>query len=260
MISFSHVLYPHYLSIDLAPLTTVGNLPFRRLACSLGADITCSEMALSHSLLSGSKEEWSLVRRHPSEKTFGVQIAGGKPGLLTRASEVLAREIGTGNPNGIDFVDLNCGCPIDIVFQTGAGAARRFRFFAQDSCSDGQMLVLDTPSKLGKIVLGMNRTLGDIPLTIKVRMGVKDGKNTAHKLVPRLRGWGVGGMTVSNGLNLWSVLSLVATMHRSMGGPDSNGIRSLLIGTISRPVSMSFATKLRTTTVMPISFNRYAAN
>jgi tRNA-dihydrouridine synthase 3 len=122
-----------YFPVDLAPLTTVGNLPFRRLASSLGADITCSEMALSHSLLSASKEEWSLVRRHPSEKTFGVQIAGGKPGLLARAAEVLAQEIGSGNPNGIDFVDLNCGCPIDIVFQTGAGSARMFHFFTQGS-------------------------------------------------------------------------------------------------------------------------------
>ena len=44
----------------------------------------------------------------------------------------------------------------------------------------------------------MNRSLGTIPLTIKVRTGVKDGKNTTHKLIPRLAEWGVSAMTASS--------------------------------------------------------------
>ncbi|KAF7342235.1 tRNA-dihydrouridine(47) synthase [NAD(P)(+)] [Mycena venus] len=149
----------------LAPLTTVGNLPFRRLCVSYGADITCGEMGLANSFLAGSKEEWSLVRRHPSEKIFGVQIAGSKVPSVVSAAEVLAKECG----NTIDFVDLNCGCPIDLVFKTGSGSA-----------------LLDNVNRLGKIVLGMSRALGEIPVTVKLRTGVKDGKNTAHKLMPRL--------------------------------------------------------------------------
>ncbi|KAJ6545498.1 zinc finger dihydrouridine synthase [Mycena capillaripes] len=149
----------------LAPLTTVGNLPFRRLCVSYGADITCGEMGLSNSFLAGSKEEWSLVRRHPSEKIFGVQIAGSKVPSVVSAAEVLAKECG----NTIDFVDLNCGCPIDLVFKTGSGSA-----------------LLDSVNKLGKLVIGMSRALGEIPVTVKLRTGVKDGKNTAHKLMPRL--------------------------------------------------------------------------
>ena len=119
---------------DLAPLTTVGNLvrvgggacarltrlqPFRRLCTTFGADITCGEMGLATSFLNASKEEWSLVRRHPSEGTFGVQLAGNRPATLVPAAEVMAREFG-GN---MDFVDLNCGCPIDLVFKNGSGAA-----------------------------------------------------------------------------------------------------------------------------------------
>ncbi|KAF8319144.1 uncharacterized protein EI90DRAFT_2978648 [Cantharellus anzutake] len=163
----------------LAPLTTVGNLPFRRLAVSLGADITCSEMVLSGSLLQGSREEWSLVRRHPSERVFGVQVAGSKAVPLARCAEVLAEELGSGENPGIDFIDVNCGCPIDLVFQTGAGAA-----------------LLDAPGKLGKIIRAMNHSIGAIPLTIKARTGVKDGKNTTHKLMSRVGGWGVSAMTI----------------------------------------------------------------
>ena len=56
--------------------------------------------------------------------------------------------------------------------------------------------VLDAPAKLGKILRGMNRALGEIPLTIKVRTGVKDGKNTAHKLLPDLQSWGASSFAV----------------------------------------------------------------
>jgi tRNA-dihydrouridine synthase len=42
----------------------------------------------------------------------------------------------------------------------------------------------------------MSRALGEIPLTCKLRTGVKEGHNTAHKLMPRVRDWGVSMMTV----------------------------------------------------------------
>ncbi|KAI0672475.1 zinc finger dihydrouridine synthase [Trametes maxima] len=157
----------------LAPLTTVGNLPFRRLCADYGADITCGERTFVHltvglamSFLQGSKEEWSLVRKHPSESIFGMQIAGSKPQLLVPAAEIIGREC-AGN---LDFVDVNCGCPIDLVYKTGSGSA-----------------LLDAAGRLGKILVGMNKALGDIPVTVKLRTGVKDGKNTAHKLMPRLQ-------------------------------------------------------------------------
>ena len=133
-------------------------------------------MGLAPSFLAGSREEWSLVRRHPSEAMFGVQVAGNKPNVLVPTAEVLAKEF----PNTIDFVDLNCGCPIDLVFKTGSGSA-----------------LMDAAGKLGKIVVGMQKALGEIPLTVKMRTGVKDGKNNAHKLMPRVATeWGASAMTV----------------------------------------------------------------
>ena len=94
-----------------SPLVCPLNVEWRRL------------VALTQSLLSASKEEWSLLRRHPSEKIFGVQVAGNRPATLVPAAEAIAKEIGNG---GIDFVDVNCGCPIDLVFKGGSGSAREF--------------------------------------------------------------------------------------------------------------------------------------
>ncbi|KAG1861151.1 hypothetical protein DFJ58DRAFT_264513 [Suillus subalutaceus] len=162
----------------LAPLTTVGNLPFRRLCMTLGADITCGEMGLATSFLTASASEFSLVRRHPSESMFGIQLAGNKPTTLVATAEVLGREFG--DAGGIDFVDVNCGCPIDLVFKSGSGSA-----------------LLDAPAKLGKIVTGMSRALGEIPVTIKLRTGVKDGRNNAHKIMSRAATeWGIGCITL----------------------------------------------------------------
>lgn len=78
-------------------------------------------MGLATSFLTSSREEWSLVRRHPSESIFGVQLAGNKPSTMVPTAEVLGKEYAS----GIDFVDINCGCPIDLVFKTGSGSARK---------------------------------------------------------------------------------------------------------------------------------------
>lgn len=79
-------------------------------------------MGLATSFLGGSKEEWSLVRRHPSENIFGVQLAGNKPSSLVPTAEIITKECF----GGLDFVDLNCGCPIDLVYKSGSGSARKF--------------------------------------------------------------------------------------------------------------------------------------
>ncbi len=57
-------------------------------------------------------------------------------------------------------------------------------------------VVIDAPGKLGRIVVGMNKVLGEIPVTVKLRTGIKEGKNTAHKLMPRVADWGASCMTV----------------------------------------------------------------
>lgn len=199
----------------LAPLTTQGNLPFRRLCVDLGAQITYSEMAMSMPLVQGQKSEWALLRAHESEAEppkylrsspspttshssphvgydnardlrFGAQIAANKPWPALKATEILTRLC----PH-LRVIDLNCGCPIDLVYRQGAGSA-----------------LLDQPAKLDKIVRGMNTVSGEIPITVKIRMGTKDHKPTAERLIDRLVHGGPDNAVVENGTSGTAAITL----------------------------------------------------
>lgn len=199
-------------------------------------------MGLATSFLSGSKEEWSLVRRHPSETMFGVQVAGSKPATLVPTAEVITKECG----RGIDFMDVNCGCPIDLVFKTGSGSARTslrsIRLAVAEYFTNTPLAVLDAAGKLGKILIGMNKALGEIPLTIKLRTGVKEGRNTAHKLMPRISAeWNVAAMTVSPHQLPFSLVCRYELfpdptplpVASCTGGRDNSDTQSWQIGTTS---------------------------
>ena len=164
-IDFKNKLY-------LAPLTTVGNLPFRRLCKTLGADITCGEMALATSLLKGDAREWALVRRHKSEDIFGVQICGGHSDSLGRCVQALDDTI------ECDFIDINMGCPIDLICNKGAGS-----------------MLLEKPKRMEELVRSSN-LICSMPLTFKTRIGYKDASRVAHTFAPNIREWGAAALTL----------------------------------------------------------------
>ena len=149
----------------VSPLTTVGNLPYRRLMKTLGADVTYSEMALSLPLLQATNSEWALPKAHSSEYPgFGVQIATSKHWAAAKAAEVIYKET-----THVSELNLNCGCPIDLLYRQGQGSA-----------------LMEQPARLLRILKGMNASSGDIPVTVKIRTGTKDNKNTAKSLVERV--------------------------------------------------------------------------
>eukprot|EP00937_MAST-01D_sp_MAST-1D-sp2_P005025 g5025.t1 len=112
--------------VYVAPLTTLGHLPFRRVCKGFGADVTCAEMALASSLLDGKGSEWALLRRHPSETLFGIQLAGSDAPSLAATCDLLHAEAAAGHAS-FDFVDLNLGCPIDALCARGAGCGLCWR-------------------------------------------------------------------------------------------------------------------------------------
>ncbi|CAR26563.1 hypothetical protein ZYGR_0H03800 [Zygosaccharomyces rouxii] len=149
----------------VSPLTTVGNLPYRRLMRKLGADVTYSEMALAVPLIQGTNSEWALPKAHVSEYPgFGVQIACSKAWQAAKATEALAA-----HTSQVSEVNLNCGCPIDLLYRQGSGSA-----------------LLDNPARMIRCLNAMSYVSGEIPVSVKIRTGTKDGHPVAGLLARRL--------------------------------------------------------------------------
>jgi len=102
--------------IVLAPLAGYTDLPFRSVVKKFGADLTISEMISSNALVYKSARTLKMIEKSPAEDPYFVQIAGNKPELVKEAVEIL------NDVEGIDGIDLNCGCPAPKVFNHGSGS------------------------------------------------------------------------------------------------------------------------------------------
>jgi len=153
----------------MAPMAMGGNLPYRRLCREYGAVRTCSEMVLADKLVKGGDRP--LIRHHENETDFGVQLAGKRPGVMAEASMIAV-------VSGAKFIDLNFGCPIDLVVKRGAGAA-----------------LMKRPTRLAEVVAAVRRTV-DVPLSAKLRLGYSETKMNVVDLALRAQDAGADAVGV----------------------------------------------------------------
>ncbi|AXH08930.1 tRNA dihydrouridine synthase DusB [Malaciobacter halophilus] len=137
--------------VVLAPLAGYTDLPFRQVVKKFGADLTISEMISSNALVYKSEKTLKMVEKSPSEDPYFVQIAGNKPELIRDAVEIL------NDIDGIDGIDLNCGCPAPKVFNHGSGSN-----------------LLGDLKKLEEILSTVKKYNKKRYTTAKVRLGVND--------------------------------------------------------------------------------------
>lgn len=75
-----------------------------------------------------------------------MQICGPYPDTVARTVELV------GNECSVDFIDINMGCPIDIVVNKGAGSS-----------------LLTKPMRI-KSIIQVASTVTEKPLTVKVML------------------------------------------------------------------------------------------
>lgn len=152
--------------VVLAPLAGIGNWFVRLQAKRHGAGYAISEMVSSHAIHHGNERTCTeLLRIHPDERAKGptaIQLFGGDPDVMARAAEHVARV------GGVDVIDLNMGCPVPKVCKTGAGAA-----------------LLDDPDRAVAVARAAHAGSG-LPVTVKLRPGLKPGERTGVELAHRL--------------------------------------------------------------------------
>src|SRR5829696_1982465 len=162
--------------VVLAPLAGIGNWFVRLQAKRYGAGMAVSEMVSSHAIHYGNEKTCTeLLRVHPDERAAGptsIQLFGGDPAVMASAAEQVAAL-------GVDFIDLNMGCPVPKVCKTGAGAA-----------------LLADPDRAVAVAKAAHEGSG-LPVTVKLRPGLKPGErigvDLAHRLVEEA---GIAGLCI----------------------------------------------------------------
>ena len=146
----------------LAPLAGIGNWFVRLQAKRHGAGLTVSEMVSSYALhYRNERTLTELLRIHPDEHPVSVQLFGPDPEAMRSAGALVAEA-------GADLLDINMGCPVRKVLKTGAGAA-----------------LLDDHELALKVARAAGEGSG-LPVTVKLRSGLRPGDRSGYELALRL--------------------------------------------------------------------------
>ena len=137
--------------VVLAPMAGITNAAFRRLCREYGGGLYVSEMITSRALVERNAVTMRLIEHHESEDIRSIQLYGVDPVTVREAVTMLVAE------DRADHIDLNFGCPVPKVTRKGGGAALPWK-----------------TTLFRDIVEGAVRAAGDVPLTIKMRMGIDD--------------------------------------------------------------------------------------
>src|SRR6187455_1188454 len=157
--------------IVLAPMAGVSIQAFRRQGRRFGAGLVCSEMVSAAGIEHRNERTLGYLRVASDEHPLAIQLFGSEPRTMAEAARMVEAA-------GADLVDLNFGCPVKKVTKTGAGAT-----------------LLDDPDRAARIVSAIAGAV-DLPVTVKLRRGLRDGSRDCLGVGPRLVEAGAASLTL----------------------------------------------------------------
>ncbi|HLY86291.1 MAG TPA: tRNA dihydrouridine synthase DusB [Gaiellaceae bacterium] len=157
--------------IVLAPMAGVSIQAFRRQGRRFGAGLVCSEMVSAAGIEHRNERTFGYLRVAADEHPLAIQIFGADPAAMAEAARMVEGA-------GADIVDMNFGCPVHKVTKTGAGAH-----------------LMEDPELACRVTETVARAV-DVPVTVKMRRGVRNGSRACLELGPRLVEAGAAALTL----------------------------------------------------------------
>lgn len=135
----------------LAPLAGFTDLPFRSVVKKFGADLTVSEMISSNALAFQNERTLKMLKKNPLETPYSIQIAGSDQKVIQKAVELINKK------DGVDIIDLNCGCPAPKVVNNLQGSS-----------------LLTDLDKMGETIRTIKKYSNKEYTSVKIRLGFNE--------------------------------------------------------------------------------------
>ena len=190
---------PIWPPVVLAPMAGVTNPPYRSMCRQQGAGLYVAEMLHARGLAERDARTLGMASFADDETVRSIQIFGADPVAMAEATRFLVGEV------GVHHVDINMGCPVRKVTSRGGGSALPAR-----------------PDVMRACLAAVVKAAGDVPVTIKTRLGLDDDTLTWRDAVEiaadeGARWMGVHARTAKQhyaGEARWAVLSEIKAVAR----------------------------------------------
>ncbi len=154
----------------LPPLADYTDYPYRRVMAAFDPPFIVTEMVSASAIIHGAEKTRRMLERIGGDRE-GVQLVGHEPSAMAEAAKLV-------EGLGYDYVDINMGCTIHKVTRQGAGIA-----------------LMGDEEKAQRIAEAVVAAVG-IPVTCKMRLGLRSDAQNAASLSKRLEDVGVSSVTV----------------------------------------------------------------
>ncbi len=187
--------------VVLAPMASISNSAFRRIAKEMGAGLVVAEMVSDKAIYYQSKKTLDMLYMTEEERPISQQIFGSDKETFVYAAKYIYEHM---HP---DIIDINMGCPVPkVAVSAQAGSA-----------------LLKNPDKIYEIVKAVVESV-PIPVTVKIRSGWDSNSINAPEVAKICEKAGakaitIHGRTRSQGYSGKADLNIIKKVKESVNIP-----------------------------------------